>query len=1006
MKKRVDKNYPFSQAMQDEAEGAQLQVFKDLMHYKITDILLVSSLYDLHVFEEDGRMYELIRGEYRGLNLSHAPDLTRVSSGAEAIQRALAEKQRFGMIVTTLHIEDMHALTFAKKAREAGVKQPIVLLGYDRREIQELVMQRDTSDLSGIFIWQGDYRLMVAIIKVIEDLQNVDHDTKTVGVQVILVVEDNPQFYSSLLPIIYTELLHHTQKTISESVNLSHRILRMRARPKILLCHNYEEAWDCYRRYQQFILGIISDVDFPRKKKPCPDAGLDLARKVKAEWPDIPILLQSEDPTNKETANKLGAAFAQKNSPRLSEELQNFIVNNFGFGDFVFRLPDGTPLARANDMLSLEKQMAKVDVASLIYHSDRNHFSTWLKSRNEFWLAHLIRPLHKEDFDGSAEKLRECLVREISAYRKLRQRGVVGDFKKDMYDPDTDLARIGGGSLGGKARGLSFINRQLINTRLYRKYEGVRIFVPPALMLGAEVFDHFLEMNDLRRRAVESKTDDEITQIFVKASSFPQEVYNQLVDFLDMVHCPLAVRSSSLLEDSQYLPFAGVYDTYMIPNNHSSSQVRVTQLLSAIKRVYASTFHQRTKDYIKITSYRLEEEKMAVIIQKMVGRLHQKRFYPDCAGVAKSHNFYPIKPQQADDGIAALALGLGKTIVEGGLTVKFSPKHPNIFYQYGSTDEAIRNSQTEFWALQLDDTDSVDLNETTLQRHALSVAENDGALTSLASTYSFENNTVTPGLSRDGVRLVTFAPLLQYHIFPLPEILQDLLEMGRKSLGMPVEIELAFNLPQKKGDPVEFGILQLRPLVITREYDELKLDVRTPTDLICQSQQVLGHGQIEGLYDIVLVDTERFERGKTRIMAQEVSQLNSRLIAEQRPYLLIGVGRWGTLDPWLGIPVTWEQIAGARAIVEAGFQDLDVEPSQGTHFFQNITAFGVGYFTIRNHDPDSRIDWAWLQKQPAQTQLDYTRHLRFDKPMTVKMNIRENRGIILKPGKSSNDKSV
>ncbi len=987
----------FDDLLVEHGYGNRFQGFQNLMRLRIRDILLVSSLYDLYLFEEDGRLYELIRNEYQGLNLSHSPELTRVSSGADAINLAMNEK-RFDMIITTMHIEDMPATAFAKLVKESGLKIPIVLLAHDNKELNNLLLNEDSSVFDKIFIWQGDFRIIIAMIKYLEDKLNVDHDTKVVGVQTIIVIEDNIRHYSSFLPIIYTEMLKQSQRLISEGINLSHKFLRMRARPKILLCSNYEEAWNYYQHYKEFLLGIISDIDFPRESKQDPTAGIEFARSVKNDHFDIPILLMSTMPDNAALAETVNASFILKDSPLLLNDLRLFMNHFFSFGDFIFRTPEGIEAGRANDLKSLEHQLKIVPESSIKYHAERNHFSNWLKARTEFWLAHKLRPRKVSDYP-SVESLREYLIYTLRNYRHNRQRGIITDFTKETFDPNSSFARIGGGSLGGKARGLGFVNTLINNYDVRNQFENVKIFVPPAVVLGTDVFDQFLDENNLRNFAISCDDDREITRRFVESEKFPEEVLADLASFLDLIHTPLAVRSSSLLEDSQYHPFAGVYQTYMIPNNNHNPLIRLNDLLNTIKRVYASTFYQRAKDYIKITSYRSEEEKMAVLIQKTTGVTRDNKFYPDFSGVAKSHNFYPLPPQKSSDGIVSVGLGLGKTVVEGGNTVRFCPKNPTDLIQFYSVEESLNNSQRDFYALQLDGTSQFgyETQDVLLKQYDLDTAEKDGSLKYVGSTYSAENDNITDGLARNGIRVVTFGPILRGKLYPLPEILELLLDMGTWGMGTPIEIEFAGNLATEKNQPMQFSVLQLRPLVITRESEEVAIGKFKDEETICHSNMVLGNGVLDDIKDVVLVDYHLFDRAKSLDVAQEVSLLNSKLIFEKKPYLLIGVGRWGTLDPWLGIPIKWEQIAGAKAIVEADFKEISVEPSQGSHFFQNITSFMVGYFTVNLEKQKGFLDWDWLLKQKPDEVLKFTRHLHFENPFIIKMNGRENRGVIFKP---------
>jgi CheY-like chemotaxis protein len=977
--------------------GNRFQGFQNLMRLRIRDILLVSSLYDLYLFEEDGRLYELIRNEYQGFNLSHSPELTRVSSGNEALKLA-KEENRFDLIITTLHIEDMHAVKFAKLAREQGVSIPIVLLAHDNRELKELIVHQDASVFNKIFIWTGDFRIIIAIVKYLEDMMNVEHDTQMVGIQTIIVIEDNVRYYSSFLPIIYTEILKQSQRLISEGINLTHKFLRMRARPKILLCSTYEEAWTYYDKYREFMLGIISDVDFPRDGVQDAGAGIEFARAVKALQPDLPILLLSNNIENESEARAVQASFVLKDSPMLLTELRHFMIQHFSFGDFIFRTPDGIEIGRASDLKSLEEQLHVVPAESIRFHGERNHFSNWLKARTEFWLAHQLRPRKVNDYPN-LEALRQDLIRSLRAYGIIRQRGIITEFSKETFDPESSFARIGGGSLGGKARGLGFVNTLINDYNVRDRFEGIRVHVPPAVVLGTEVFDQFVDENNLRGFAMNCTDDKEITRRFLDAQKFPEQVLGDLAAFLDIVRSPLAVRSSSLLEDSQYHPFAGVYETYMLPNIHPNPLVRLNDLLNTIKRVYASTFYQSAKDYIKVTSYRLEEEKMAVIIQKMVGRAHEHRFYPDFAGVAKSYNFYPLPPQKPSDGIVSVGLGLGKWVVDGGNTVRFCAKYPTDLIQFYSAEESLDTTQREFFALQLDAPSDfgVETHDMLLKRYGLDVAERDRTLHLVGSTYSADDDMIHDGLSRPGTRLVTFGPVLRHRLFPLAEIIELITDMGTWGMGTPVEIEFAVNLGGPNGQLKEFGMLQMRPLVLSRESEELHIEETEPEKCLCYSEQVLGNGIMRDIFDIVVVDIHKFDRAKSREVAVEVTRFNEQLLSTRRPYLLVGVGRWGTLDPWLGIPIRWDQISGARAIVETGFKDMDVAPSQGSHFFQNITSFMIGYFTVSSKRKKSFLDWDWLLSQPALEEKVFTRHLRLESPVVVKMNGHQNRGIILKP---------
>ncbi|MCB0746604.1 MAG: histidine kinase [Ignavibacteriae bacterium] len=967
------------------------------MRLRIRDILLVSSLYDLYLFEEDGRLYELIRHEYLGLQLSHSPELTRVSTAKDAIMLAEKEK-RFDLIITTLHVEDMHAVNFAKLIKKKKIDIPIVLLAFDNRELKNLLLQKNTKVFDNIFIWQGDYRIIIAIIKSLEDKLNLEHDTKMIGVNNIIVIEDNVRYYSSFMPIIYSEVLNQSRRLISEGINITHRFLRMRSRPKILLCSTYEEASKYFNKYGEYTLGIISDVAFPRKGELDPKAGLKFSKHVKKIQNDIPILLLSDNDDNRDLAQKANCSFILKNSELLLEDLRQFMIEYFSFGDFVFRTKKGIEVGRAKNLKSMAKQIGLVPEESIEYHSARNHFSNWFKARSEFQLAHSLRPRKVTDYK-SIEDLRIDLQSSLNKYIKIRQRGIITEFVKEQFDPQTSFARIGGGSLGGKARGLGFINSLINDYNITDQFENVIIHIPAAIVLATDIFTEFIETNNLKEFALHCKDDKKITDKFLAAKFFPEKALGDLAAFLNIVQTPLAIRSSSLLEDSQYHPFAGVYQTYMIPNNHNNSLVRLDQLLTAIKKVYASTFYQGAKDYIKLTTYRSEEEKMAVIIQKMIGEEYENKFYPNFSGVARSYNFYPIGPQKSEDGIVNVALGLGKTVVDGGRSVRFCPKYPTDLIQFYSAKDSFEFSQRDFYALQLDSNEDLSdiTHDTRIRKFSLEVSEKDGTLNYVGSTYSHENDIIYDGIARSGSRLVTFSQVLKHKIFPLAEILDLLLDMAAWGMGSPVEIEFAVNLNLTSNKPKEFGLLQMRPLVLNQEMEELETNEEDKSKILCESSQVMGHGLIENLYDIVYVDYNKYDRAESRKVAHEVSQYNSELINKERPYLLIGVGRWGSLDPWLGIPVEWDQIAGARVIVESSFKDIEVTPSQGSHFFQNLTSFMVGYFSVGSNAKIGFIDWDWLLSCNITSEKKYTKHIQLENPITIKMNGKVNKGIILKP---------
>ena len=970
--------------------------FQDLMHHRVRDIILVAPPYDAYVLEEGGELSERMLGEFRNLDLHYAPGLTSVATGAEALELAKS-RSGFNLILATLRLADMHAGELARRLRDEGIDAPVVLLARDQRELAEFEARHGMAGIERAFVWQGDARILVAIVKSVEDRRNVAHDAGRIGVQVILLVEDGVRQYSSFLPAMYGELLRHSQRVISEGLNLAQKILRMRARPKILLATSWEEAETLFSRHAGEVLGVVSDVEFPKGGELQASAGADLVALVRARFPDIPILLHSSRPENAALAKRLGVRFLLKDAPHLLADLGRVLLEDFGFGDFVFRLPDGTAVARAGDLRELEEALAIVPEASLAYHASRNHFSRWLKARTEFAIADELRPHRPEDFPTVAA-LRAHLLSSIVGYRAERGRGVVADFDRDRFDGASDFSRIGGGSLGGKGRGLAFARRLIAERGLRRAVEGLEISVPAAAVLCTSIFDQFLEENDLGPFAFDCDDDEELLRRFA-AARLPEETQRDLAAFLEHARYPLAVRSSSLLEDSRDQSFTGVYETLVVANDRGTAEERLKPLSAAIRRVYASVFSRAAKAYLTATTHRLEEEKMAVILQRIAGRARgdgsQGRFYPTISGVARSHNFYPVGPMATEDGIAAVALGLGRTIVEGEPCLRFSPRFPQHLPQLTSAAEALATTQRKFWALEMGvGPGAQSMRETAF---GLEIAESDGTLAAVASTYSPENDRLSDGLGRAGVQVVTFAPILKQDRLPLAAALDLLLAEGVRAMGTAVELEFAAEPALPGESRGALALLQMRPLALASESESVELSETEDRSLICRSRSVLGNGRIDGLRDLVVIDPGAFERGRSREVAEKLGRMNAKLRAQGVPYLLFGVGRWGSRDPWLGIPVDWAQIAGARVIVEATPRDLEVTPSQGSHFFQNLAAFGVGYFTVDGAGNKGFVDWTWLARQPAVEISGPVRHLRLSAPVVVKMDGRSGAGVIQKP---------
>ena len=968
--------------------------FDRLMPFRVQDVLLVSNLYDSFILREDGRLNELLIGESRELNLQQIPGITHVSNCAQALDLARSQP-RFNLIVTNLAVGEMNAAQLAREIRKSGLDVPVVVLAYDYREVKNFVVRNPVTEIDRIFLWQGNARILIAIVKYIEDKRNAFHDTRAVGVPILLVVEDNIRYYSSILPVIYTELISQSRRVIREGFNVAHKLVRQRARPKILLCSEYEDAEQQVMQYREHLLAVVSDVQFPRGGVAAPEAGFELAHMIRGLLPDVPTVLHSSHTEFRSRAHAEGFAFLQKRSPTFLRDFRKLLTQQCSFGDFVFRLPDGTEVARASDMNALEEQLHKVPAESIAYHSQRNHFSRWLTARTEFALAQKLRPRKVSDF-ASLEHLRHDLIDSINEYRREQSEFLIGDFDAATFKAgDAFFLRIGAGSLGGKARGLAFMRHMLYTQHFSRRFPGVKVTVPPAVVISTDVFDRFLAENNLLDFAIHCDDDAEIQRRFLDAP-LPAQLQEDMRAFLAEVTYPLAVRSSSLLEDSHYQPFTGVYETFML-GNQGELQARLARLTEAIQRTYASTFSQHAKGYVRATPYRLEEEKMAVILQQVVGAIHGDRFYPDFAGVVRSRNFYPVPPMAPEDGIAAVALGMGRAVVQGGKCLTFCPRYPRNLVQFSSVKDILANSQSEFWALELNHQKHEDpLAELREARFGLDSAEQDGTLHALGSTYSRDNDAVYDGLSRAGARIVSFAPILKQEVFPLAAVLEQLTKVGEDALGQPVEIEFAVRLPRQSDDAAEFGFLQIRPLVLSGEGEELRMGDVDPSSLVCRSTQVLGNGRVNNLNDVVVVDFHRFERGRSQEVAEAVAHFNANLSLESRPYLLIGVGRWGSNDPWLGIPVEWDEISGARVIVEAGFRDFRVIPSQGSHFFQNLMAFQIGYFTVNPDAGEGSVDWPWLEAQQAIEEQGCVRHLRFPEPLLVVMNGKAREGMIFK----------
>jgi len=981
--------------------GMRTEEFSKLMEHRVREILLVASHYDAFVLEEDGQLTELVFEEYRNLdlNLRYAPRFARAASAAEALD--LVKERLFDMVIATPRLPDMRIADFASELRSAlHARIPIGLLAAHAWELPQLQDLRASGDVDWLFLWQGNVKSMLAIIKQVEDRLNADHDVLEGGVQAIILVEDGVRFYSAYLPNIYTEVTTQTSRLMAEGLNLSHRLLRIRARPKILLAQTYEEAWELYERYQKNLLGIISDISYPRQGRLDREAGLRLIRKVRAVDPDIPLLLQSMDAEQVDQATQASATFLHKASPNLLEEIRHYIQDHFGFGDFVFKRPDGTEVARARDMRELAQTLAAVPEETILFHASRNHFSAWLKARTEFELAALLKPRKVSDFPTVSE-LRDYLITTITTYWRQIQSHVITDFDGNRFDEFVAFAKIGSGSLGGKGRGLAFMHKLL--ARLSWDVPGVEVAIPQTVAVASDVFQDFLEENGLRGIVNNAKnlSDVEILDQF-RCGRFPTEIRGQLAAFLGTVTEPLAVRSSSILEDSMFQPFAGVYATVMLPNSHHSLDVRLAQLLEAIKVVYSSTYFYQARAYLETTPYRIEEEQMAVLLQRLVGTRRGDLFYPTVSGVASSYNFYPFHGLSAEEGVAQLAVGLGKSVVEGFEALRFSPSHPQILPQFSSVKDILRNAQRRFYALDMTRRDVIPglRFDESLVRRETAEAISDSAANAVISTYDHANNRINSGSSPEGAPLITFSSLLKGRPFDLPRVISLLLDSCQKGIGSPVEMELALDLHSAFDRPEVLNVLQVRPMVVEEVFEEVDLGEDALEHALVYSESALGHGRSEAIADVVVIDPDTFQRSDTAQAAMVIEKINRRLRAEDRHCILLGPGRWGSQDPWLGIPVAWSQISCTRAIVETDFLDLQVEPSLGSHFFHNLTCFGVAFFAAHDRAGLSFINWEWFRSQPAETEeLDGSlRHIRLASAIKVLVDGSSGRGVIMPGG--------
>ena len=968
------------------------------MKYRIHKILLVCCSYDGYILEEDGHIESQINQEYLELNLSNPPSFTRVSSTAEALE-LLDEDNSYDFILTMYNVGEPDVFAFAHIVKERHPRIPIALLTSFSTDIYRRIEERDRSALDYIFCWHGNTELIIAIIKLIEDAMNAREDMLQGGVQAILLVEDSIRFYSTYLPELYKLILLQNTEFLKDALNEQQQVLRKRARPKILLATSYEEAVDLYDRYRNNLLGVISDVGFVlHRNDPSQsekrDAGIDLCRHIREDNPLMPILLQSSQTEFEEIARQLGVGFIAKNSKTLLSQLHEYISREFAFGDFIFKDPaTGAVIGSARDLKQMQEMIATIPDDAFEYHTSQNHLSKWLYSRGLFPLAAAIRRHNKSHF-ATREAHRRAIVNLIKDYRTLLGQGVIARFDPETYSDAVAFARIGEGSLGGKARGLAFMNSMLIKYRQYDKHEGVRILIPRSVIIATDYFDEFIRLNGLKYIISQDLPDDVILSEFV-GSTVPVKLQEELRAYIRTTSGPLAVRSSSKLEDSHYQPFAGIYSTYMIPHVDNEGQM-LRLLLKAIKSVYASVYFAASRAYISSSQNVISEEKMAVIIQEVCGTEQEGLFMPTFSGVARSINYYPIGDETPEEGICNVAMGLGKLVVDGGRTLRFSPSHPRKVLQTSTPELALRDTQSEVLALSLRPEEFRTSIDDAVNLHRLDLTQISTLRNAryVCSVWDRENERISDSPMDPGRKVITFNNILKYNTFPLADIVCDILRMGTEEMRCPVEVEFAVNMDVPAGQQRIFNLLQIRPIIDNQDNQPMDWSTVDTSEALIYAESALGIGAMHDLADIIYVKPETFDTLSTERIAQELLEFNRSMREEGRSYILVGPGRWGSSDPFLGVPVKWTHISEAKVIVECGIERFEVEPSQGTHFFQNVTSLGVGYLTINPFRGDGSFRISRLDARPALREGEFLRQVRFERPLRVYIDGRSNKGII------------
>lgn len=992
--------------------------FQNLMQKRIFNVLLIASAYDAFMMEEDGRVEEQLYFEYTSLNLSSPPRVTRALNTTDALE--IMKIKSFDLVIMMPGNDVSETFEGARKIRAFSPDTPIIVLTPFSKEVSRRLANEDFTGIDYVFSWLGNVDLLLAIIKLLEDKMNADADINGVGVQMILLVEDSVRFYSSVLPIVYKFILKQSREFSTEALNEHEQMLRMRGRPKVMLARDYEEALELYDRYSDHILGVISDVSFTRNGVKDPKAGIRLARELRERDPYLPLIIESSEIENAHDVRELGGTFIDKNSKKFPVDLGKAITGNFGFGDFVIRNPEtGEEIYRIHSLKDLQKVIFDIPAEALYWHASFNDISRWLYSRAMFPIAEVIKHHRFRDLKD-APQVRKLFFDLIVKYRKMKNRGVVAVFRKDRFDHYSNFARIGQGSLGGKGRGLAFIDSIIKKNPICDNFDGISITIPRTVVLCTDIFDEFMETNKLYPIALSDAPDEEILNHFLRGK-LPRRIKDDLLALFEVVDTPIAVRSSSLLEDSHYQPFAGIYSTYMVPKIKDPQEM-LSMVTSAVKGVYASVFYADSKAYMTATSNVIDQEKMAVILQEVVGKEVKGYYFPSFSGVGRSLNYYPLNDEKPEDGVAEVAVGLGKYIVDGGLALRFSPRHPENVLQTSELSLALRDTQTRMYALDMvGDNRTMSITGQKIEKPAsMSKLKVDdgynvaklrvqdlaerGALKYMVSTYDFRDNVIRDNDLGDGRKVVTFNNILKHKVYPLAEAVDFMLTTGQEAMQRPVEIEFAGMVEKDKESKGRLYWLQIRPIVDRKETVDETLMSTADDRLLLKSGTALGHGTIEGVDTVVYVRPEKFSSSNNSLISREIEKINRGFLDREEKYILIGPGRWGSSDTSLGIPVKWPAISAARLIVESSLPSYRIEPSQGTHFFQNLTSFGVAYFTIdtnarkKEGDPVTDLyDVDYLNSQPDVYESEYVRIVRFPKPLQIGVNGLKGTGVVLKP---------